>query len=231
MRPLRLEIAGFSAFRDPIEVDFSDCDYFAFVGPTGAGKSSLIDALTFALYGSIPRLAKGAVLPIISQGKAEMRVRFDFAVGDREYTAVRVVRKLAEDRATTKEARLEHGDTVLAGDADGVTAEVERLLGLGFDEFTRCVVLPQGDFARFMHGAEQAKSAECAAGLLEKIETPREVAGVAAGVAEAVGSAERADAVVARAGDLLKERDAALSSLPVSAPLETALAAHRERAK
>ena len=80
MRPLRLEIAGFSAFRDPIEVDFSDCDYFAFVGPTGAGKSSLIDALTFALYGSIPRLAKGAVLPVISQGKAEMRVRFDFAV-------------------------------------------------------------------------------------------------------------------------------------------------------
>src|SRR5207302_3207419 len=50
-----------------------------------------------------------------------------------------------------KEARLEHADTVLAGDADGVTTEVERLLGLGFDEFTRCVVLPQGDFARFMH--------------------------------------------------------------------------------
>src|ERR1041385_474671 len=151
MRPLRLEIAGFSAFREPVEVDFADVDYFAFVGPTGAGKSSLIDALTFALYGSIPRLAKGAVLPVISQGKAEMRVRFDFAIGDREYTAVRVVRKLAEDRATTKEARLEHGDTVLAGDADGVTTEVERLLGLGFDEFTRCVVLPQGDFARFMH--------------------------------------------------------------------------------
>jgi len=151
MRPLRLEIAGFSAFREPVEVDFADVDYFALVGPTGAGKSSLIDALTFALYGSIPRLPKSAVLPVISQGKAEMRVRFDFAVGDREYTAVRVVRKLAEDRATTKEARLEYGDTVLAGDADGVTTEVERLLGLGFDEFTRCVVLPQGDFARFMH--------------------------------------------------------------------------------
>src|SRR5439155_16122430 len=137
MRPLRLEISGFSAFREPIEVDFSDCDYFAFVGPTGAGKSSLIDALTFALYGSIPRLAKGAVLPVISQGKAEMRVRFDFAVGDRGYTAVRVVRKVAEDRATTKEARLEQGDTVLAGDADGGTPELERLYGRGYAELMR----------------------------------------------------------------------------------------------
>ncbi|MGZ4190194.1 MAG: AAA family ATPase, partial [Actinomycetota bacterium] len=49
MRPLRLELSGFTAFREPVEVDFSDADYFAFVGPTGSGKSSLIDALTFAL--------------------------------------------------------------------------------------------------------------------------------------------------------------------------------------
>ena len=319
MRPLRLEISGFSAFHEPIEVDFSDADYFAFVGPTGAGKSSLIDALTFALYGSIPRLAKGAVLPIISQGRQEMRVRFDFAVGDREYTAVRVVRKLGEDRATTKEARLEHADTVLAGDADGVTTEVERLLGLGFDEFTRCVVLPQGDFARFMHdkpadrqnllvklldldiyermlqranlraveadarakaerqrlddlsfatedslkaaraqiaaltglqeridaeeprlvelrdvfkqGREHAQAAERAAGLLEKIETPEDVATLATEVARAATAAEKADEAVARAESTLKERDAALAELPARAPLDAALAAHKESAK
>ncbi|MGZ4211131.1 MAG: AAA family ATPase [Actinomycetota bacterium] len=150
MRPLRLELSGFTAFREPVEVDFSDADYFAFVGPTGSGKSSLIDALTFALYGSVPRLDMRSVAPVISQGCAEARVRFDFAIGDRTFTAVRIVRRQG-DGASTKEARLECGTDVLAGDAEGVTVEIGRLLGLGFEEFTRCVVLPQGDFARFMH--------------------------------------------------------------------------------
>jgi len=156
MRPLRLEVAGFAAFRELVEVDFSDADYFAFVGPTGSGKSTLIDAMTFALYGSIPRLDMRSVAPVITQGSAEARVRFDFAIGEREYTAVRVVRRQG-DGASTKEARLEQAGDVLAGDADGLTAEVERLLGLGFEEFTRCVVLPQGDFARFMHDKPAAR--------------------------------------------------------------------------
>src|SRR5439155_5911730 len=118
---------------------------------------SLIDAMTFALYGSVARLGLQSVFPIISQGKQEARVRLDFAIGDDEYTAVRVVRKMGPDRASTKEARLERGAEVLAGDADGVTAEVERLLGLNFEQFTRCVVLPQGEFARFMHDKPAAR--------------------------------------------------------------------------
>src|SRR6185295_10129252 len=58
--------------------------------------------------------------------------------------------------ATTKEARLErrisaNESEVLAGTADELTAEVERILGLTFEHFTTCVVLPQGQFARFLH--------------------------------------------------------------------------------
>ena len=55
MRPTRIEVEGFSAFRARTEVDLADADLFAFVGPTGAGKSSVIDAMVFALYGSVPR--------------------------------------------------------------------------------------------------------------------------------------------------------------------------------
>ena len=56
MRPLRLEVGGFTSFAEKQVVDFSGLDLFAITGPTGAGKSSLIDALVFALYGQVPRV-------------------------------------------------------------------------------------------------------------------------------------------------------------------------------
>jgi len=150
MRPTRLELGGFTAFRQPTAVDFSGAELFALVGPTGAGKTSLLDAMCFALYGTVPRLDRREVAPVISAGLLEARVRFDFTVGEIPYTAVRVVRR-QRTGATTKEARLEAGDQVLAGDADGMTEQVEALLGLGFEQFTKSVVLPQGQFARFLH--------------------------------------------------------------------------------
>lgn len=150
MRPVRLELAGFTAFREPAVLDLADADLFALVGPTGAGKSSLIDAACLALYGTVPRLDRRAVEPVISSGRNEARVRFDFTVAGRPYTAARVVRR-TKTGASTKEARLESGGDVLAGDADGVTKAVEELFGLSFDQFTKCVVLPQGLFARFLH--------------------------------------------------------------------------------
>src|SRR5205085_2100582 len=234
MRPLRLEISGFSAFHEPIEVDFSDADYFAFVGPTGAGKSSLIDALTFALYGSIPRLAKGAVLPIISQGRQEMRVRLDFSVGDREYTAVRVVRNLraveADARAKAERQRLDDLSFATEDSLKAARAQIAALTGLQerIDaEEPRLVELRDV----FKQGREHAQAAERAAGLLEKIETPEDVATLATEVARAATAAEKADEAVARAESTLKERDAALAELPARAPLDAALAAHKESAK
>ena len=61
MRPLRLSIEGFSAYRNRVDIDFTDVDYFSLSGPTGSGKSSLIDAMVFALYGRIPRLGGSTV--------------------------------------------------------------------------------------------------------------------------------------------------------------------------
>ena len=55
MRPLRLELEGFTSFRERTEVSFEDTNLFVFTGATGSGKSSLIDAMIFALYGSVPR--------------------------------------------------------------------------------------------------------------------------------------------------------------------------------
>jgi exonuclease SbcC len=152
MRPVLLEMTGFASFRDKTEISFEDTDYFALVGPTGAGKSTVIDAMCFVLYGCIPRYDdRRLVAPAISQSRAEARVRLDFSVGEERYTAVRVVRR-TKSGASTKEARLERADgELLAGNEKEVTAAVESLLGLSFEHFTTCVVLPQGEFARFLH--------------------------------------------------------------------------------
>ncbi len=151
MRPIRLEMEGFTSFRDRTVVDFEDADLFVLTGPTGAGKSSVIDAITFALYGSIPRLGEKAVAPVISRGMLQASVRLDFAVGDDRYTAVRVARAI-KTGATTAEARLEDIDgNTLAGSERVLSSKVEGILGLSFDHFTKSVVLPQGDFADLLH--------------------------------------------------------------------------------
>ncbi|HLM64547.1 MAG TPA: SMC family ATPase [Acidimicrobiales bacterium] len=155
---MRLEIEGFTAFRAPTVVDFAGADLFALAGPTGAGKTSVIDALTFALYGSVPRLDdRRAVAPVISQNLNEARVRLDFTIDGVSHTAVRVVRATKAGGATTKEARLESGGEVLAGTADEVTAAVTARLGLTFEHFTTCVSLPQGQFARFLHDKPRSR--------------------------------------------------------------------------
>jgi len=160
VRPERLVIDGFGVFRDRVEIDFTDTELFALSGATGAGKSTVIDAIVFALYGSVPRYDnKNLVAPVISQGKVEARVQLDFAVGGAAYRVARVVRAAGKG-ATTKEARLElvdgRGDEavvreVLAGSADEVTDAVTRLIGLTYEHFTTCVVLPQGEVQRFLH--------------------------------------------------------------------------------
>src|SRR5437868_5222466 len=170
MRPEQLEIEGFTAFRETTVVDFTDADLFALTGPTGSGKSSIVEAIGFALYGRVHRYNDRLVHPAISSGANEARVRFDFTVGGEAYTAVRVTRRLGPGRATTKEARLERrseGD-VVAGDEKGLTAEVTRLLGLDFEQYCRCVVLPQGAFASFLHDTPKGRQ-ELLARLLDVV--------------------------------------------------------------
>ena len=242
MRPRRLELEGFSAYRNPVEVDFEGVDLFALTGPTGVGKTAILDAIAFALYGVVHRLGdKKAVAPAISQGRHEARVRLDFTVGDQAWTAVRSVRRTKGGGATTAEARLEGPDGVVAGTADEVTTEVTRLLGLTYDHFTRCVVLPQGEFARFLHDKPSDRQ-DLLVSLLElgvygrmaqragqrAGEARRELDTLDGNLAQLAAATDDAvDAAAARAGvlaDLLGEVDAAL---PAVTALEADEARHR----
>jgi len=156
VRPIHLTVQGFAAFRDREDVDFEDVDFFALVGPTGSGKSSVIDAMCFALYGNVPRYEdQRRVGFAIAIQCLEARVSLLFEVGGKRYVAARVVRRTSQG-ATTREARLERyldaetSETLASGPRE-VNEAVERLLGLPFEHFTKCVVLPQGEFAKFLH--------------------------------------------------------------------------------
>ncbi|MDP9841521.1 AAA family ATPase [Streptosporangium lutulentum] len=171
MRPVLLEMNGFASFREAAAVDLREVDYFALVGPTGSGKSTVIDAITFALYGSAPRwdnrrVVTNALAPTTDRGT----VRLVFDLAGHRYVAARELRRTARGGVQVRNARLERladpgalgmpddVTEVLASDSE-VTPAVEKLFGLSFEHFLTCVVLPQGDFAEFLH-AQPAKRQE-----------------------------------------------------------------------
>lgn len=153
MRPLRLEIQGFTAFRDLQTISLEDLDLFVITGPTGAGKSSLLDAMVYALYGKVPRMGGQGLSDLVSHGLAEARISLTFSVAGERY---RVTRRLSRTRATS--ATFEHAEgEEWRSDVEGsgvraIDNRAVELLKLDFDAFTRAVVLPQGEFQRFLRG-------------------------------------------------------------------------------
>ena len=170
MRPLRLDMAGFTVFRDETTVDFTDADYFALVGPTGSGKSTVLDGICFALYGTVPRWggARG-IGNALAPSATEARVRLVFESAGSRYVATRVVRRDGRGNVKTAGAglqlmppgfdvtRLDTGMSledlgdVLAGTPAEMEAAIVEAVGLPYEQFTSCVVLPQGQFADFLH--------------------------------------------------------------------------------
>ena len=151
MRPLRLELRGFTSFRESAVVDFEGRRLFAITGPTGAGKSSLLDAITWALYGEAPRVGR-ATRQLITHGARSMAVRFDFSVRGERY---RVSRQAPGSIGTRLERLRASGEWLpLADRAREVSAQVTELIGLDFATFTKTVLLPQGEFDEFLRGDE-----------------------------------------------------------------------------
>ena len=156
MRPTRLELEGFISFRERTEIDFSNLDLFGITGPTGAGKTALIDSMIFALYGKTPRLGEKAVQELISQGAAQLKVLLEFACGGAEYRVLRIVKRKGPGRTQIERKRDGEWEPI-AGSTRELRERVEEIIGLDFDGFTKTVVLPQGQFDRFLRGDGAAR--------------------------------------------------------------------------
>jgi DNA repair protein SbcC/Rad50 len=157
VRPLKLEIEGFTAFREPVCLDFSQLDLFAITGPTGAGKSSLIDAICYALYGRIPRVSN-EVTSCISQGLDRMLVGLEFMAGEERYRIFRETRRKGSPNVRLDRWR-EDGWQPLLDRAREVNEHVAEVVGLDYDGFTRSVLLPQGQFQEFLAGSAEKRRA------------------------------------------------------------------------
>ncbi|MDZ4827385.1 MAG: SMC family ATPase [Actinomycetota bacterium] len=241
MRPLELDLEGFGVFRERTAVDFADAELFAIVGATGHGKSTLIDAICFALYGKVPRHGERDIAPVVTLGSNEAKVAFTFELAGRTYRAARVLRRDPNGPgAKTKAVRLElvgaDGSVeVLAGSVREFQHEIQRLVGLDFDQFTKCVVLPQGRFAEFLHAPAGDRTAILSAlldlGRYDRMAgRAREHAKESAG-RRAVLEQERArlgettPASVAAARARHTELVAALADVEAAAPADVALTA------
>jgi DNA repair protein SbcC/Rad50 len=166
MKPIKLTIAGLHSFREKQEIDFASlCEggVFGIFGPTGSGKSSILDAMTLALYGKVER-AVNNTQGIMNHAENQLSVSFIFelenADGKKQYLIERSFKRTDEVRikaATCRLIELGEESVVLADKTNEVNEKIHQLIGLTIDDFTRAVVLPQGKFAEFLSlkGAER----------------------------------------------------------------------------
>ncbi|MGO4237435.1 AAA family ATPase [Pseudarthrobacter sp. YAF2] len=166
MRIHHLRISGFGPFAGTEDIDFdrlSAHGLFLLNGPTGAGKTSVLDAICFALYGSVPGARQDGkrLRSDHAEPGQEPAVTCEFSAQGRRFE---VARSPAWDKPsargrngfTTQQAktllRERIGGTWVEKSArnDEAGAEIMALLGMDREQFTRVVMLPQGDFAAFL---------------------------------------------------------------------------------
>ena len=216
MRPLKLELTGFTCFKELQSISFDDLELFAIVGQTGAGKSSILDAITYALFGETSRLGSRGLEQLVSQGASGMQVALEFESGHERFR----VSRAWSIKASERQVRFEKFDgvrfiTAVEGvKVKDVAGAIQAVVGLDFDGFTRAILLPQGEFDRFLRGDAKERR-ELLKGLLnlEHFEAMRERAN---GIARDAKS--RSDQI-----KLLLEGEYAGATLEASEALEAEL--------
>jgi DNA repair protein SbcC/Rad50 len=172
MRLHRLELVAFGPFAERQRVDFdqlSQAGLFLLHGPTGAGKTSVLDAVCFALYGRVPGV-RGSVGRLRSDHAAAHvapEVSCEFSVSGRRFEVTRSPewqRPKKRGTGTVREQahvvlreRVGTGWKALTNRVDEAADLLQQLIGLGAEQFTKLILLPQGEFAAFLRATAEER--------------------------------------------------------------------------
>ena len=157
MKPIKLEVKGLNSFIDKQVVEFdklTERGLFGIFGPTGSGKSTILDGITLALYGDIAIKSSN----YINTNCDGVYVSYEFQITGNEVKRYRVDREFKRDNKSggirnksSKIIDITGGvENVLEEKAKAVTSKCEEIIGLKLDDFMRTVVLPQGKFSEFL---------------------------------------------------------------------------------
>ena len=179
MRPNKLTLENFGPYRERATVDFSALgDFFLICGKTGSGKSTLFDAMTYALYGKAPGARKSHENSLVSsfaEPGDKPFVEFEFELFGSKYKVERTPPYYRKKRAgaagdvvlvspNATLSRFSSAWEVIEQGQDKVSKSVEKLIGLTVDEFSKVILLPQGEFQEFLEMNSKERSA-----ILERI--------------------------------------------------------------
>lgn len=157
MKPIKLEVKGLNSFIDKQVIEFdklTERGLFGIFGPTGSGKSTILDGITLALYGDIARKSSN----YINTNCDGVYVSYEFQITGNEVKKYRVDREFRRDNKSggirnksSKIIDITGGiEDVLEDKSKSVTLKCEEVIGLKLDDFMRTVVLPQGKFSEFL---------------------------------------------------------------------------------
>ncbi len=145
MIPIKLRIIGFTSYRKPVEIDFSGFNLACISGPNGAGKSSLLDAITYALYGEARKRDES----IINTGSQKAEVQLDFEYESQTY---RIVRTITRGKGSQLDFMIlnpnlgEQGSWKILSESTirATQAKIEHTLRLDYETFVNAAFFLQG---------------------------------------------------------------------------------------
>ena len=165
MKPISLTIEAFGPYRDSVTLDFSalqDHSMFLISGPTGAGKTSILDAMVYALYGEPSGEVRktDAIRSDFAEPERMTRVDFSFAIGEAQYRVERLPKQMVakkrgtgmrEQNASATVYEMKAGEwKVIATSAAAIRDTIQRIMGFRKDQFLQVVLLPQGEFRKLL---------------------------------------------------------------------------------
>lgn len=170
MRPLVLEMNAFGPFKDQVVIDFREFNQsslFLLTGPTGAGKTTIFDAISYVLYGSASGEAReesSLKSDYASDEEAICYVKLTFTIHDKTVSVYRRPRQKGPGKTKSvinlqPEFELIVDGHLVTNSIKDSTSEVQNLLGLSADQFKQIVMLPQGEFRKLLTSTSSEKEA------------------------------------------------------------------------